>query len=96
MKTFLAVVILAGLCRAEKVSTQDLIEMARTRTPGLEQALRDTFTAENIQKGAAAVGEMGEFVWAVTSDKGPSLQINDEAPIPAFKAKGRCGWCRLA
>ncbi len=77
---------LAGVCTAQKVSTQELIEMARTRAAGLEQAARDTLGAENIQKGTAAAGEMGEFVWAVSSEKGPSLQINDEAPIPAFNA----------
>lgn len=60
--------------------------MARTRDAGLEQALRDTLGAENIKKGAAAAGEMGDFVWAVAAEKGPSLQINHEAPMPAFKA----------
>jgi hypothetical protein len=52
----------------------------------LEQALLNTFSPENIQKGAAAMGEMGEFVWAVSAEKGPSLQISDEPPIPAFNA----------
>ena len=60
--------------------------MARTRAAGLEQALRDTFSADSLQKGTAAAGEMGDFVWAVAADKGPSLQINTEPPIPAFKA----------
>jgi len=41
---------------------------------------------DNIQKGTAAAGEMGDFVWAVAAEKGPSLQINNDAPIPAFKA----------
>ncbi len=64
MRVLMAVLGFAGICAAEKVSTQDLIEMARTRFSGLEQALLNTFSPENIQKGAAAVGEMGEFVWA--------------------------------
>ena len=29
---------------------------------------------------------MGDFVFAVAAEKGPSLQINNDAPIPAFKA----------
>ena len=45
-----------------------------------------TLGADNIQKGRAAAGEMGYFVWAVASEKCPSLQINNEVPIPAFKA----------
>lgn len=60
--------------------------MARTRAVGLERAVRDTLGAENIQKGTAAAGELGDFVFAVAAEKGPSLQINNEAPIAAFKA----------
>ena len=86
MRTLIAVIMLAQVCAAQKVSTQELLRMARARTPGLEQALRDTLGADNIQKGTAAAGETGEFVWAVASDKGPSLQINNEPPIAAFKA----------
>jgi len=86
MRILLTAVMLAQVCAAQKVSTHDLLQMARMRAAGLEQALRDTFGADNIQKGAAAAGEMGDFVFAVASDKGPSLEINNEAPIPAFKA----------
>jgi enterochelin esterase family protein len=77
---------LASVCAGQKVSTANLLQLAKTRAPGLEQALRDTLGAENIQKGTAAAGEMGEFVWAVAAEKGPALQINREAPILAFKA----------
>jgi hypothetical protein len=77
---------LAGASAAQKVSTQDLLQMARTRSAGLEQALLDSLGAENIQKGTAAAGEMGDFVWAVVAEKGPSLQINNEPPVSAFKA----------
>lgn len=86
MRTLLALMMLAGVCPAQKVSTPELVQMARIRSAGLEQALRDTLGADNIQKGTAAAGEMGDFVWAVTAEKGPSLQINNDAPIPAFKA----------
>ena len=86
MKPLFTLMLLTAVCTAQTVSTQELIEMARLRAPGLEQALRDSLGPDNIQKGAAAAGEMGEFVWAVASEKGPSLQINDDAPIPAFKA----------
>src|SRR5581483_5793537 len=86
MKTLVTLMLAAVACAAQKVSTQELIEMARVRSAGLEQTLRDTLGSENIQKGTAAAGEMGEFVWAIASEKGPSLQVNREAPIPAFKA----------
>src|ERR1700729_2513831 len=86
MRALLTLMMLAGVCSAQKVSTQELLRMARMRAPGLEQALRDTLGADKIEKGTAAAGEMGDFVWAVAAEKGPSLQINREAPMPAFKA----------
>ena len=85
-RTLTVFVAFAGVCAAQKVPTQELLRMARTRTSGLEQALRDTFSADNIQKGTAAVGEMGDFIFAIAAEKGPSLQINYEPPITAFKA----------
>lgn len=90
-RTMLTLVTMAAACAAQnvsvqKVSTQELVQMARTRSAGLDQALRDTLGAENIQKGIAAAGEAGDFVFAVASEKGPALQINNEAPITAFKA----------
>ena len=85
MRNLLILIALAGLSAAEKISTQDLLQMARTRNARLEQALLNTFSAESIQKGTAAAGEMGDFVWAVAAEKGPSLQINNEPPISAFR-----------
>lgn len=86
MRTLLIFLTLAGVCAAQKVSTQELLRMARTRDAGLEQALRDTLGEANIQKGTAAAGELGDFVFAIASEKGPSLQINYDPPIAAFKA----------
>jgi enterochelin esterase family protein len=77
---------LASICSAQKVSTKELIRMTQTRSTGLEQALRDTLGADKIQKGTAAEGELGDFVFAIASAKGPSLQINDNPPIAAFEA----------
>src|SRR5688572_7703050 len=70
----------------QNVSTQELLQMARTRDARLEQALRAAFPPDNIQRGTAAVGERGDFVWAVAAEKGPSLQINNDPPIAAFKS----------
>lgn len=86
MRTLLIFFTLAGVCSAQKVTTQELLRMTRTRAAGLEQALRDTLGADKIQKGTAAAGELGDFVFAVTSEKGPSLEINYDPPIAAFKA----------
>jgi hypothetical protein len=67
--------------------------MARMRSAGLEQAVRDTLGADKIQKGTASAGEMGDFVFAVAAEKGPSLQIDNHAPIPLSRP-GRFGWCK--
>jgi enterochelin esterase family protein len=86
MRTLATLLTLAAFGAPQKPSTPDLLQMARTRAAGLEQALRDTFGADNIQKGTAAAGERGDFVFAVAAEKGPSLQINNEPPTAAFKA----------
>jgi len=84
-RTLIALLTLAAVWSPQNnVSTPELLRMARARDARLEQALRDTFTPDNIQKGTAALGERGDFVWAVAAEKGPSLQINNEPPIAAF------------
>jgi enterochelin esterase family protein len=85
-RILLTLLMLAGAQAPQNVPTSELLQMARTHAAGLEQALRATLGADNIQKGTAVAGERGEFVWAVASEKGPSLQINNEPPIAAFKA----------
>src|SRR5580698_1995589 len=86
MRTLPIFMMLAGACAAQSVSTQELLQMARTRSGGLEQAIRATLGDDKIQKGTAAAGEMGDFVFAVAAEKGPSLQIDNEPPIAAFNA----------
>src|SRR5579884_801780 len=86
IRTLLMILALAGISVAQKVSTEQLLQMSRNRSAGLEQALRDSLGADNIQKGTAAAGELGEFVFAIAAEKGPALQINNDPPIPAFKA----------
>ncbi len=88
MRILIAVLLFASLAAAQKVSTSELLSMARSRAAGLEQALRDTLGAENLQKGTAAAGEMGEFVFAIEAEKGPSLQINNDPPGAAYRVGG--------
>jgi len=86
MRLLWAVAFTARIVSAEKVPTAKLIEMAKTPSAALEQTLRDTLGAENIQKGAAAAGELGEFVFAVAAPSQPRLQINNDIPLLAVKA----------
>ena len=86
--TIAFVLLWSGRAAAQKVSTESLLDLARARSPKLEQALRDTLGEDNIVKGTASAGKLGEFVWAVTSEKGPQLRIDNEAPVSAWKAGG--------
>lgn len=88
MRLLWAVAFAAGIVSAEKVPTAKLIEMAKTGSAPLEQTLRDTLGENNIQKGTAAIGEFGEFVFAVAAPSQPTLQINENAPLPPVKAGG--------
>jgi enterochelin esterase family protein len=82
----MALVLLSGrITAAQKVSTETLLDLAKSRSPKLEHALRDTLGEDNIVKGTAAAGKLGEFVWAVTSEKGPQLRIDNETPVSAWK-----------
>jgi len=88
MRLLGAMVLTAGIVSAEKVPTAKLIELAKTRSMALERTLRDTLGEENLQKGTAAAGELGEFVFAVAAPSQPRLQINENAPLPSVKVGG--------
>jgi enterochelin esterase family protein len=81
-------VLTSALSHAQKLPTDQLIDLAKKNGPGLEQALRDTLTDAAIQKGAAVVGEGAEFVWAVAAGQPPRLQVDLLEPVAARKAGG--------
>jgi enterochelin esterase-like enzyme len=76
MRTIIVLLLGSVFAFAEKVPTEKLIEMARGGSGALEQGLRDTFGDEALQKGTAAAGENGEFIWAIATDKQPVLDID--------------------
>jgi enterochelin esterase family protein len=84
----ISLLLLTTAAFAQTPSTRTLIDLAQTRAPGLEAALRTTFMEENLQKGTAAAGELGDYVWAVASTKAPSLRINNDPLMAAYKAGG--------
>jgi len=88
MRLLWTIALTAGIVSAEKIPTARLIEMAKAPSSALEQTLRDTLGEQNIQKGTAAAGELGDFVFAVAAASQPRLQINENAPLPAVKAGG--------
>jgi len=73
---------------AEKVPVDKLIEMAKSHSPGLEQALQDSLGTDAIQKGTAVDGIGKEFIWAVAAGSQPKLKIDYEDDITAVVKVG--------
>jgi enterochelin esterase-like enzyme len=91
MRILILLLVTAMAASAEKVSSEQLIRMAQLHALGLEQAIRDTFADpkdDKLAKGTAYAGEHGTFLFAIASDKQPSLQINQNRPEPAIQAGG--------
>ncbi len=79
---------------AEKAPVASLVEMAR-REPNSKQfqeALVASLGTAEIQKGTAVLGEGPDFLWAVESDKAPSLYIDDQPAGPMKQAAGGKLW----
>src|SRR5260370_19041564 len=81
------------LASAEKVPTEKLLLMAQLHSPGLEQAIRDTFADpkdDKLAKGTAYAGEHGQFLFAIASqgDKQVFLQVNQMRPETAARVGG--------
>ncbi|MGH9648810.1 MAG: alpha/beta hydrolase, partial [Bryobacteraceae bacterium] len=85
MRLLCTIALAAGIVSAEKIPTATLLEMAKSRGPALEQALRDTLGEGTIENGKAAAGELGEFVFAVAASSPPRLQINENEALPTVK-----------
>ena len=65
-----------------------LIEMAKSHSPDLELTLKDTLSADAIQKGTAVDGIGKDFIWAVAAPSQPKLKIDYDADITAVTNAG--------
>ena len=88
LRTIPVLLIAASLAHAEKLPASKLLEITRSSAPELEQSLRDTFGEDALKKGTAVLGEAGDFVWAVASDRQPVLRIDFGEPLTPRKAGG--------
>jgi enterochelin esterase-like enzyme len=66
---------------AEKSTAPQLIELAKSSSPGLHDAITATFDAKDLKEGTAWAGRGPEFFFALESSSQPSLVI-DGAPGP--------------
>jgi enterochelin esterase family protein len=74
-------VLAASAVAAEKSTAPQLIELAKSNSPALHDAITNTFDAKDLNQGTAWAGRGPEFFFAVQSPSPPSLFI-DGAPGP--------------
>lgn len=75
---------------ADKFSAPQLIELARSNSPQLQEAVQSSFSAKDLQNGTAWAGHGPDLFFAVRSSSEPSLVI-DEKPATQMKQLGGSG-----
>jgi enterochelin esterase-like enzyme len=66
---------------SEKSTAPQLLELAKSNSPALHDAITSTFDAKDLKEGTAWAGRGPEFFFAIDSSSQPSLLI-DGAPGP--------------
>jgi enterochelin esterase-like enzyme len=79
MLTLLSLVLIAPSFAAEKSTAPQLIELAKSNSPALHDAITATFDAKDLKEGTAWASRGTEFFFAIDSPSQPSLLI-DGAP----------------
>jgi enterochelin esterase-like enzyme len=81
---FFSLALVASAFAAEKSTAPQLIELAKSNSPALHDALTATFEAKDLKEGTAWAGRGPEFFFAIDSSSQPSLLI-DGAPGPQLR-----------
>jgi enterochelin esterase-like enzyme len=90
--TLFSFVLVASAFAAEKSTAPQLIELAKSNSPALYDAITATFEAKDLKEGTAWAGRGPEFFFAIDSSSQPSLLI-DAAPGPQLrKLSGSSLW----
>jgi enterochelin esterase-like enzyme len=79
---FLAALLAAPAFAAEKSSAPQLIELAKSNSPALHDAITTTFDAKDLKEGTAWIGRGPDFFFATEASSQPALVI-DGAPSAA-------------
>jgi enterochelin esterase-like enzyme len=75
--TVLLICVASMAVAAEKMSAPQLIELAKSKSPGLRDAISSTFEAKDLKEGTAWAGQGSEFFFATQTPTQPSLLIDD-------------------
>jgi enterochelin esterase family protein len=75
---------IAPAIAAEKMTAPQLIDLAKSNSANLQEAITATFDARDLKEGTAWTGHGPDFFFATQAPSQPSLVI-DEAPGPAMQ-----------
>ena len=87
-RALLLLCFVAPAIAAEKMSAPQLIDLAKSNSANLRDAITASFDAKDLKEGTAWAGHGPDFFFATQAPSQPSLVI-DEAPGPANAASGR-------
>ena len=76
---------LAPCFAAEKLNATQLIELANSKSPGLQDAIQASFEAKALREGTAWAGRGPDFFLATEAASEPALVI-DDAPGPKMQS----------
>ena len=85
-----------GLIAAEKSSATQLIEMAKTNSLGLREAITASLDAKELKEGTAWIAHGPEFFFATEAAAKPELFIDGEAGPPLQNLSGSDLWYAAA
>lgn len=81
---------------ADKVSAPELIELAKSHSQGLQQAITERFDSKDLANGTAWVGHGADFFFAITSPSKPVLIIDETPGLEMQRLRGTDLWYSLA
>jgi enterochelin esterase-like enzyme len=86
----------SGVSAAEKLNATQLIELARTASPKLQEAIAATFEAKDLKEGTAWTGRGPDLFFVLEAAIKPELLIDDAAGPPMQPLAGSRLWYAAA
>ena len=81
---------------AEKSSALQLIELAKSNSAALKEAITNTFDAKELKDGTAWIGHGPDFFFAIEATAKPALMIDGAAGPQMQSISGSQLWCAPA
>jgi len=96
LTALLLAVLASSTLSAQKMTAPQLITLAQSHSPALQDAINATFTPQELKEGTAWVGQGHDFFFALQSTTPPQLSI-DRVPGPPMQSLGATGqWYAIA